>query len=59
MREIKFYVKDFVSILPMYANLGDSLDNVLNKMLEFRITNLTVCDEDFNITGSISKNEIH
>ncbi len=58
MREIKFYVKDFVSILPMYVNLDDTLDIVLEKMLYYRVLKLTVCDKDFNIAGNIAKSEI-
>lgn len=58
MRKIKFYVKDFVSILPMYVNLDDTLDIVLKKMLYYRVLRLTVCDEDFNIIGIITKDEI-
>ncbi|GBF22884.1 hypothetical protein tpqmel_0288 [Candidatus Gastranaerophilus sp. (ex Termes propinquus)] len=49
---------DFISRLPIYVHKNSPISEVVEKMDKYSVGKITVTDENFNISGSISRIEI-
>lgn len=50
--------KEYLSILPIYVGLEDTVETLVLKMYEFKLSKIIVCDKDFNVLGLISKDMV-